>query len=1094
MSGRRDFEIDLRMRAEFASAQKGLAQIQGNIAEIENAAASAAAELANVGTAADSSGGRAYAQASRMTQQAITAELGLLRDLQERLQTGARSWEDLADTEARLDSVMARGLITAEEYDEALEQLDKSHKDLASSADLQQKSIDGTIARYDRAGVQTERLARDEARLKQAVDQGRISREQYNKAMAGIASQRAALQGINGQASAIRALNLQTAGAQRNLTQLLTSAATGDWRMAGNQLLQLGNGAGLARVALTGLGAAAGATALGLGVVTVAAVKGYLELRAYERALIATGGAAGRTAGELVDLGASIGADDGKFSEAQEALTALVASGQVAGTALSAAAAAAVNLATLSGKSIEETTRDIIRLSKEPTAFLLEMNKQYRFLTREVYEHVRSLEDQGRSTDAARVALEALATVSDQRVREMREAAGTLERTWLNVSKAVSGAWSQFKTLVADIGSADPSAQIRLIETELAARQNSVVNAFRMMPGVGQAANFLRDRRSTQELLEQLKILYAQKQAQEEMAKAAGDEADAQAAQVGAAAAIDARIAALDKEAMKRREILELEREYQRLAQDDPRRTDGSFEKLRAAIEERFAVKEKVVKEQKDLEEAGKRELDNLWEQIAMLGQMDDATGKVSESARIYYEITKGGFRDYSAGLKQALVDTAQLLDSERAKVEIAKQFASAQLEIAALQGRSGAAEFEAAQQRLLQLKQQAENLGKSDEASTFSKLLGLKQAEFELQKLEATWQQVMGEIQRRQQAIQAQQQAGLLTDAGAQRAIVDLYREQGVLLDQLLPKMEAAALALGNPEAIANVQRMRLELDSMVATTDLLSTTIANTFESSFSNSLVSLVTATNSLREAGEQFFLSMARGVAEFIAQEWSQQLAGKLQGFLGSLGNSGSETAAAAATQAAAASLAAAGSTVTAGATAVGTSAATLGGAGGTLLTGAAAISAAAVQLQVAATAMAAANAASAGVGFDAGGFTGPGGKYTPAGVVHRGEYVMPQETVRHYGLDFLRAIHARVMPSARYARASAPAAVARPQFSFAAGGMAGAGLPAPSVSIRNYTLFDIDDLVQRLAAAPSFEKAVVNKVLDNSGAVRQGLSE
>src|SRR5690606_36379023 len=125
--------------------------------------------------------------------------------------------------------------------------------------------------------------------------------EQYNKAIAGIASQRKAVQNINGQASALRALNLQTAGAQRNLSQLLTYTATGDWRMAGNQLVQLGNGAGLARVALSGVGLAAGAVAVGLGVVAAAAVKGYLEMRAFERALISTGNAAGRTAGELVD-------------------------------------------------------------------------------------------------------------------------------------------------------------------------------------------------------------------------------------------------------------------------------------------------------------------------------------------------------------------------------------------------------------------------------------------------------------------------------------------------------------------------------------------------------------------------------------------------------------------------------------------------------------------------------------------------------------------------------------------------------------------------------------------------------------------------
>lgn len=46
------------------------------------------------------------------------------------------------------------------------------------------------------------------------------------------------------------------------------------------------------------------------------------------------------------------------------------------------------------------------------------------------------------------------------------------------------------------------------------------------------------------------------------------------------------------------------------------------------------------------------------------------------------------------------------------------------------------------------------------------------------------------------------------------------------------------------------------------------------------------------------------------------------------------------------------------------------------------------------------------------GYSAGGFTGPGGQYEPAGVVHRGEYVMDAETVRRAGgpaaFDALRA--------------------------------------------------------------------------------------
>lgn len=41
-----------------------------------------------------------------------------------------------------------------------------------------------------------------------------------------------------------------------------------------------------------------------------------------------------------------------------------------------------------------------------------------------------------------------------------------------------------------------------------------------------------------------------------------------------------------------------------------------------------------------------------------------------------------------------------------------------------------------------------------------------------------------------------------------------------------------------------------------------------------------------------------------------------------------------------------------------------------------------------------------------LGFAEGGYTGPGGKYQPAGIVHRGEYVMPARTVQKLGVGTL----------------------------------------------------------------------------------------
>src|SRR5690606_1640277 len=43
-------------------------------------------------------------------------------------------------------------------------------------------------------------------------------------------------------------------------------------------------------------------------------------------------------------------------------------------------------------------------------------------------------------------------------------------------------------------------------------------------------------------------------------------------------------------------------------------------------------------------------------------------------------------------------------------------------------------------------------------------------------------------------------------------------------------------------------------------------------------------------------------------------------------------------------------------------------------------------------------------------FDEGGYTGPGGKYQPAGIVHAGEYVINAESTKKLGLGFLNSLN------------------------------------------------------------------------------------
>jgi hypothetical protein len=71
------------------------------------------------------------------------------------------------------------------------------------------------------------------------------------------------------------------------------------------------------------------------------------------------------------------------------------------------------------------------------------------------------------------------------------------------------------------------------------------------------------------------------------------------------------------------------------------------------------------------------------------------------------------------------------------------------------------------------------------------------------------------------------------------------------------------------------------------------------------------------------------------------------------------------------------------------------------------------------LQIVGSAVALANPAAGAVisatggllgSFEEGGYTGPGARSDPAGVVHRGEYVMPADAVSALGVGTMRAIH------------------------------------------------------------------------------------
>jgi phage-related minor tail protein len=476
------------------------------------------------------------------------------------------------------------------------------------------------------------------------------------------------------------------------ITDIVTSLAGGQkpWLVAiqqGGQLKDSFGGVVPAARALLGavtpLVAGVALVATVLGSVAVATVSSYRETQAYERTLIASGNAAAATAGQLRVLKDSVGGATGEYGNAQTALTALAGSGKVASDTLDEAARAAVSLATLTGASIEDTTQKIIALAAAPSAQLIELNQQYRFLSVEVYQHVRALEAQGRAQDAARLAIETFARVHEQRVQEAYARAGSLERAWINVGKVIGGVWQTIR----NIGRDDLAFRLSKTTDEL----DRIGNEWRELGGLNSLDAVLASADVDAGTKQRIRALRQEQATLQREANAEQAKADAQAAtqakQTNAINALGRAQAALgqDRAIAKAQQLRALERDIAALRAGGVTQVEGvslaAFEATRRAqIDEQFKApkaargpKPKATDADRARESA-ERELESLRREVALLGEVEAGQTRAGEAARLRYETTQGALKALTPALKAQLITEAETLDTARAAAEAERE------------------------------------------------------------------------------------------------------------------------------------------------------------------------------------------------------------------------------------------------------------------------------------------------------------------------------------------------------------------------------------------------------------------------------------
>lgn len=311
--------------------------------------------------------------------------------------------------------------------------------------------------------------------------------------------------------------------------------------------------------------------------------------------------------------------------------------------------------------------------------------------------------------------------------------------------------------------------------------------------------------------------------------------------------------------------------------------------------------------------------------------------------------------------------------------------------------------------------------------ADIVRQIIDLKKLDDQLTAAEKRVQQSLDDISRAENSINVQREAGLISEYEARQKIYELHQQQAKKLEELRPTFEALKDAPGEVgetarEAIAALDEEILRLQS---TMTLLESTLRDGLETGLTNALIGLAEGTMTLRDAIREVASSVAEALAQMAAQAIAQQAVNALFGGGKDSGESMKESAAALTASATAWSLVAA--QIQAAAAALAASGSASGGSGGGGSGGndwASWISTAASWF-----------------GYSSGGYTGDGGKYEPAGVVHKGEGVLSQSDIAALG-----------GPSGFYALRNAL------RNGYAEGGLVGVPAPArPSPMLGNSSL-------------------------------------
>lgn len=273
---------------------------------------------------------------------------------------------------------------------------------------------------------------------------------------------------------ATHSLGLKSAAARQEIGVLIGELARGNLGALRGSGITLANRAGWIDTLMSPKGMMLGGVIGGIAAAVYGLGKawydGQKEGEEFNRQLSLTGHYAGVTAGQLWTLSRTISGNGITQHAAAGALAQVVGSGAFRGNDIGMVARAAAKMERSVGQSVSDTINQFKRLKDDPVNAAKALDNELHFLTATQLEQIRVLGDQGRSSDAARIAMSALAEETGRRTADIDNNLNALGSTL----KYLSDLWSRFWDAAMNIGREDS------LDEQIAALQEKVSRAKRL--------------------------------------------------------------------------------------------------------------------------------------------------------------------------------------------------------------------------------------------------------------------------------------------------------------------------------------------------------------------------------------------------------------------------------------------------------------------------------------------------------------------------------------------------------------------------------------------------------------------------------------